>query len=179
MSSSRGPEDPLWYKDAIIYETTRQSFLRQQWRRHRRFRRADREARLPAGPGRHLPLAAAVFPSPLRDDGYDIADYTNVHPSYGTLDDFKTFLTAAHERRPAGASSSWSSTTRPISIPGFRRRGTRPAGSPERDFYVWSDTIRSISDARIIFAIPRNRTGRGIRSRRPTTGTAFSHTSRI
>jgi len=90
------------------------------------------------------------FPSPLRDDGYDIADYENVHLSYGTLDDFRRFLTAAHDRNlyviielvvnHTSDRHAW-----------FQRAREAPPNSPERDFYVWSDTDKKYSDARIIF----------------------------
>src|SRR5581483_4215045 len=68
------------------------------------------------------------YPSPLRDDGYDISDYTGVHPDCGTLHDFRVFLRAAHERA---------------------RRS--PAGSAWRDFYVWSDNPERYKGARVIF----------------------------
>jgi maltose alpha-D-glucosyltransferase/alpha-amylase len=90
------------------------------------------------------------FPSPLRDDGYDISDYCQVHPSYGTLDDFKRFLDAAHGRglrvvielvlNHTSEQHAW-----------FQRARHAPAGSVERDFYVWSDTDTKYRDARIIF----------------------------
>ncbi len=91
------------------------------------------------------------FPSPLKDDGYDIADYMNVHPMYGTMDDFKTFLDAAHQRdfqvliemviNHTSDQHAW-----------FQRARQAPPGSPERDFYVWSDTDQKFRDARIIFS---------------------------
>jgi maltose alpha-D-glucosyltransferase/alpha-amylase len=90
------------------------------------------------------------FPSPLRDDGYDIADYCQVHPSYGTLEDFKRFLDAAHGRglrvvielvlNHTSEQHAW-----------FQRARLAPPGSVERDFYVWSDTDTKYRDARIIF----------------------------
>ena len=91
------------------------------------------------------------FPSPLKDDGYDIADYMNIHPMYGTMDDFKTFLNAAHERdfqvlielviNHTSDQHAW-----------FQRARQAPPGSPERDFYVWSDTDQKFRDVRIIFS---------------------------
>jgi maltose alpha-D-glucosyltransferase/alpha-amylase len=90
------------------------------------------------------------FPSPLRDDGYDISDYCQVHPGYGTLDEFTRFLDAAHERRlrvvielvlnHTSDEHEW-----------FQRARRAPVGSIERDYYVWSDTDTKYSDARIIF----------------------------
>jgi maltose alpha-D-glucosyltransferase/alpha-amylase len=90
------------------------------------------------------------FPSPLRDDGYDISDYLNVHSDYGTLEDFQTFLHAAHDRglkvmielvaNHTSDQHAW-----------FQRARSAPPGSSERDYYVWSDTDGKYKDARIIF----------------------------
>ena len=91
------------------------------------------------------------FPSPLRDEGNDISDYCQVHPSYGTLDDFKRFLDAAHGRglrvvielvlNHTSEQHAW-----------FQRARQAPAGSVERDFYVWSDTDTKYRDARVILS---------------------------
>ena len=90
------------------------------------------------------------FPSPLKDDGYDISDYVNVHPMYGTMEDFKALLGAAHDRglqvmielvmNHTSDQHAW-----------FQRARQAPKGSPERDYYVWSDSDKKYSDARIIF----------------------------
>ena len=87
------------------------------------------------------------YPSPLRDDGYDIADYRAIHPAYGTLRDFKAFLREAHDRglrvitelvlNHTSDQHAW-----------FQRARRAPAGSPERDFYVWSDTPEQYPEAR-------------------------------
>jgi maltose alpha-D-glucosyltransferase/alpha-amylase len=90
------------------------------------------------------------YPSPLKDDGYDIADYMNVHPDYGTLDDFNSFLEKAHQHglkvvtelvlNHTSDSHAW-----------FQRARHSPAGSAERDFYIWSEVPTKYSDVRIIF----------------------------
>ena len=90
--------DPLWYKDAILYELHVRAFSDSN---------ADGIGDFP-GLTQKLPYLQDLgitciwllpfYPSPLKDDGYDIADYRNVHPSYGTLDDFKAFVDAAHAR---------------------------------------------------------------------------------
>src|SRR5215469_10234017 len=97
-STRTAEADPLWYKDAIIYEV-----------HVRAFGDSDGDG-IGDFPGltarldylRDLGITAIwllpFYPSPLRDDGYDIADYDDVHPSYGTLDDFQTFLNEAHRR---------------------------------------------------------------------------------
>ena len=90
------------------------------------------------------------FPSPLRDDGYDISDYLSVHPMYGTMEEFKEFLNQAHAR---GIQVMIELVINHTSDqhPWFQRARHAPKGSPERDFYVWSDTDQKYREARIIF----------------------------
>jgi hypothetical protein len=90
--------DPLWYKDAIIYQLHVKAFADSNKRRDRRFRRPDREARLSAGARRHHAVAAAVLSLARRDDGYDIADYGAINPDFGTMKDFKRFIAEAKRR---------------------------------------------------------------------------------
>ncbi|HEY9879289.1 MAG TPA: maltose alpha-D-glucosyltransferase, partial [Leptolyngbyaceae cyanobacterium] len=90
------------------------------------------------------------FPSPLRDDGYDIASYTEVNPIYGTLTDFKHFLEAAHQRDIRVIIELIINHTSD-QHPWFQRARRAPAGSSERDFYVWSDTTEKYKETRIIF----------------------------
>ncbi len=90
------------------------------------------------------------YPSPLRDDGYDIAEYTRVNPTYGTLDDFKAFVEAAHERGIRVITELVINHTSD-QHPWFKRARRSPVGSAERDFYVWSDTTDRYREARIIF----------------------------
>ena len=90
------------------------------------------------------------YPSPLRDDGYDIADYTDVHPDCGTLADFEFLLQEAH-RRGIRVITELVLNHTSDRHPWFRRAREAPAGSVERDFYVWSDTIERYGETRIIF----------------------------
>src|SRR5437667_310949 len=90
------------------------------------------------------------YPSPLRDDGYDIADYTDIHPSYGTLRDFKTFLREARWRGLKVITELVLNHTSD-QHPWFQRARRARRGSVHRDFYVWSDTPDRYKDARIIF----------------------------
>ena len=83
------------------------------------------------------------FPSPLKDDGYDISDYLDVHPMYGTIEDFQAFLTAAHDRDLQVMIELVMNHTSD-QHPWFQAARQAPPGSPERDFYVWSDTDREI-----------------------------------
>jgi len=90
------------------------------------------------------------YPSPLRDDGYDIADYFDVNPKYGTLDDFRSFLEAAHRRGLRVITELVINHTSDQN-PWFQKSRKSPPGSAEREFYVWSDTPEKYREARIIF----------------------------
>ena len=90
------------------------------------------------------------YPSPLKDDGYDISDYTAVHPAYGTLRDFQAFLREAH-RRGLRVITELVLNHTSDQHPWFQRARSSPPGSQARDFYVWSDTPDRYSGARIIF----------------------------
>ena len=95
--------DPLWYKDAIIYELHVRAFFDSNNDGIGDFPGLTQKLDYLQDLGVTCLWLLPFFPSPLRDDGYDIADYLNVHPSYGTLDDFKAFVDAAHERAHPGA----------------------------------------------------------------------------
>ena len=142
--------DPLWYKDAILYELHVKAFADSNNDGIGDFQgligKLDYVVELGATCIWLLPFS----PSPLRDDGYDIADYMNVHPSYGTLADFRAFLNAAHDR---GLQVMIELVVNHTSDqhPWFQAARNAPAGSAERDFYVWSDTDQRYKDARIIF----------------------------
>ncbi len=90
------------------------------------------------------------FPSPWRDDGYDISDYNDVHPSYGTLRDFQNFLKQAHRRGIRVLTEVVLNHTSD-QHPWFQRSRRAAPGTRWRDFYVWSDTAEKYQDARIIF----------------------------
>ena len=142
--------DPLWYKDAIIYELHVRAFADSNNDGIGDFPGLMQKLDYLQDLGVTCLWVLPFFPSPLRDDGYDIADYMTVHPSYGTLDDFKAFLKAAHDR---GLQVMIELVINHSSDqhPWFQRARHAPAGSPERDFYVWSDTDHKYEDARIIF----------------------------
>jgi maltose alpha-D-glucosyltransferase/alpha-amylase len=150
MPSRTLPDDPLWYKDAIIYETHVKAFYDSNNDGIGDFGglmlKLDYLERL----GITCIWLLPFFPSPLRDDGYDIADYRDVHPSYGTLDDFRAFLDAAHERGLRVLIELVINHTSD-QHPWFQRARRSPRGSVERDYYVWNDTDKKYADARIIF----------------------------
>jgi len=142
--------DPLWYKDAVIYELHVKTFNDSDGDGIGDFRGLIQKLDYLQELGITAIWLLPFYPSPLRDDGYDIADYFDVNPNYGTLHDFRAFLAEAHKRglrvitelviNHTSDQNAW-----------FQKSRRAPSGSPEREFYVWSDTPEKYSDARIIF----------------------------
>ena len=150
MRRSGNASDPLWYKDAIIYELPVKAFCDGNEDGVGDFQGLHEKLDYLQNLGVTCVWLLPFFPSPLKDDGYDIADYVNVHPSYGTLEDFKKFLQAAHERGLQVVIELVLNHTSD-QHPWFQRARSAPPGSPERDYYVWSDTDQLYQQARIIF----------------------------
>ena len=142
--------DPLWYKDAVIYELHVKGFYDSTGDGVGDFRGLIEQLDYLQELGVTCLWLLPFFNSPLRDDGYDVSDYRSIHPSYGTLDDFKSFLQAAHARRMQVIIELALNHTSDLH-PWFQRARRAAPGTPERDFYVWSDTNQRFSDARIIF----------------------------
>ena len=142
--------DPLWYKDAIIYEIHVRAFADSNGDGVGDFRGLIQKLDYLQDLGVTCLWLLPFFPSPLRDDGYDIADYLNVHPSYGTIEDFQEFLAAAHQR---GLQVMIELVVNHTSDqhPWFQAARQAPPGSPEREFYVWNDSDQKYRDVRIIF----------------------------
>jgi maltose alpha-D-glucosyltransferase/alpha-amylase len=145
------PEDaPLWYKDAIIYELHVRAFHDGNGDGIGDFLGLTQKLDYLEDLGITAIWLLPFYPSPLKDDGYDISDYINVHSSYGTLKDFKGFLREAH-RRGIRVITELVLNHTSDQHPWFQRsRKSRP-GSMWRDLYVWSDTQDRYKDARIIF----------------------------
>jgi maltose alpha-D-glucosyltransferase/alpha-amylase len=150
MRRPRSENDPLWYLDAVIYELPVKSFCDGNADGIGDFMGLHSRLDYLKSLGVTCLWLLPFFPSPLKDDGYDIADYVSIHPSYGTLDDFKTFLSAAHERGLKVIIELVLNHTSD-QHPWFQRARHAAAGSPERDYYLWSDTDRAYVDVRIIF----------------------------
>ena len=151
MNRAQGSaSDPLWFKDAIIYELHVKAFADGNGDGIGDFQGLIRKLDYLQALGITCIWLLPFFPSPLRDDGYDIADYMDVHPSYGTMDDFKTFLAAAHERDLQVMIELVINHTSD-QHPWFKAARTAAPGSQERDFYVWSNSDQKYKDARIIF----------------------------
>lgn len=139
-----------WYKDAIIYELHVRAYHDSVGDGTGDFRGLTQKLDYLQDLGVTALWLLPFYPSPLRDDGYDIADYSQIHPDYGTMESFREFLAAAHQRNlrvitelvinHTSDQHSW-----------FQRARRAPKGSVERDFYVWSDTPEKYLDARIIF----------------------------
>ncbi len=142
--------DPLWYKDAVIYELHVRAFADSNDDGIGDFQGLISKLDYLQDLGVTCLWVLPFFPSPLRDDGYDIANYTDVNPSYGTIEDFKQFLDAAHARNMQVMIELVINHTSD-QHPWFQRARRTPKGSPEREFYVWSDTDQLYKDARIIF----------------------------
>jgi maltose alpha-D-glucosyltransferase/alpha-amylase len=141
---------PEWYKDAIIYEVRVSSFFDANGDGVGDFTGLERKLPYLQDLGVTALWLLPFYPSPLRDDGYDIADYTNVHSTLGTLDDFKRFLDAAHHLDLSIITELVINHTSDRH-PWFQRARRASKGSPEREFYVWSDDPRKFPEARIIF----------------------------
>ncbi|HEX8297231.1 MAG TPA: maltose alpha-D-glucosyltransferase [Chthoniobacteraceae bacterium] len=142
--------NPLWFKDAVIYELHIKTFQDSDGDGIGDFRglldRLDYFTELGVTALWVLPF----YPSPLRDDGYDIADYFSVNPSYGNVEDFRAFLEEAHKRGLRVITELVLNHTSDQN-PWFQRARRAPVGSVERDYYVWSDDPRKYREARIIF----------------------------
>jgi maltose alpha-D-glucosyltransferase / alpha-amylase len=148
--TTTNPEDPLWYKDAVIYQAHVRAFFDSTNDGVGDFTGLSQKLEYLQGLGINALWLLPFYPSPLRDDGYDIADYENIHPHYGTLDDFDRLVAEAH-RRGIRVITELVINHTSDQHPWFQAARRAPAGSPERDFYVWSDTNRKYEGVRIIF----------------------------
>ena len=139
----------LWYKDAIIYELHVKSFRDSDEDGIGDFRGLTSQLDYLKELGVDCLWLLPMYPSPFRDDGYDIADYYSIDPSYGTLDDFREFLDAAHRRGLRVITELVLNHTSDQHAWFKDARSSRD--NPRRDWYVWSDTDDRYADARIIF----------------------------
>ncbi len=139
-----------WYKDAVIYELHVRAFYDSDGDGIGDFKGLTEKLDYLRDLGVTALWLLPFFPSPLKDDGYDISDYAGIHPSYGTLSDFKVFIREAHRRGLKVITELVVNHTSDQHNWFQRARRTRP-GSKARDYYVWSDTPDRYSDARIIF----------------------------
>ena len=150
MKKASSASDPLWYKDAVIYELHVRAFSDANNDGIGDFAGLLTKLDYLQDLGVTCLWLLPFFPSPLRDDGYDISNYIDVHPNYGTLDEFREFLDAAHQRGMQVMIELVINHTSD-QHPWFQRARLAPPGSPERNFYVWTDDDKKFSQARIIF----------------------------
>jgi maltose alpha-D-glucosyltransferase/alpha-amylase len=143
------PQDALWYKDSVIYQVHVRAFYDSDGDGIGDFRGLAQKLAYLQELGINAIWLMPFFPSPLRDDGYDISDYRSVHPSYGTLDDFKAFLEAAHQRGIRVIIEMVLNHTSD-QHPWFQESRSSQ-DNPRRDWYVWSDTDTKYKGTRIIF----------------------------
>ncbi len=144
-------DNPLWYKDGIIYQVHIKAYRDNNGDGIGDIRGIIEKLDYIESLGVTIIWVLPFYPSPLRDDGYDTADYLNVNPDYGTIEDFKELLREAHKRNIRVITELVLNHTSD-QHEWFQKARTSPAGSPQRNFYVWSDTPDKYKDARIIFS---------------------------
>ncbi len=142
--------EPFWYKSGVIYEVHVRAFYDADGDGAGDFRGLTQKLDYIKELGVTAIWLLPFYPSPLKDDGYDIADYCDVHPMYGSLGDFKTFLREAH-RRGLRVITELVLNHTSDQHPWFQRARQAKPGSRWRNFYVWSDSPKKYQDTRIIF----------------------------
>lgn len=140
----------LWYKDAIIYELHIKAFRDGNGDGVGDFQGLLEKLDYLQDLGVTAIWVLPFYPSPLKDDGYDIADYYSINPAYGNIEQFKHFLEEAH-RRNLKVITELVINHSSDQHPWFQRARYAPKGSPERDYYVWTDDPNQFKDVRIIF----------------------------
>ncbi len=143
-------DDPLWYKDAVIYQLHVKSFFDANNDGIGDFAGLHAKLDYIASLGVNTVWLLPFYPSPRKDDGYDIAGYRDVSKDYGTLAEFKEFVRAAHDRGIRVITELVINHTSD-QHPWFQKARTAKRGSPARDFYVWSDDDQKFPETRIIF----------------------------
>jgi len=144
------PTHPQWYKDAVIYECRARSFFDSNGDGIGDLAGLTEKLRYLQDLGITAVWLLPLFPSPGRDDGYDISDYADVHADVGTLDDLRHFIAEAH-RYGIRVITELVLNHTSDAHPWFQRARHAPPGSPEREFYVWNESTDRYKDARIIF----------------------------
>jgi maltose alpha-D-glucosyltransferase / alpha-amylase len=148
--AAQGATDPLWFKDAVIYELHVKAFHDASGDGIGDFRGLTEKLDYLKELGVDTLWLLPFYPSPFRDDGYDVADYHNVHPAYGTRADFRNFVREAH-RRGLRIITELVINHTSDQHPWFQAARRAPAGSDKRNFYVWSDDPNRYAGTRIIF----------------------------
>ena len=149
MASAVKHIDPLWFKDALIYELSVRAFFDSNNDGIGDFQGIIQKLDYLEDLGINTIWLLPFYPSPLKDDGYDVNDHCEVHADYGNLTDFKAFLKAAHARNIRVVIELILNHTSD-QHPWFKRARKAKPGSRSREFYVWSDTAEKYKDARVI-----------------------------
>jgi maltose alpha-D-glucosyltransferase/alpha-amylase len=166
MSILAKNNDPLWFKDAIIYEVSVRAFYDSNGDGIGDFQGLIRKLDYLEDLGINTIWLLPFFPSPLKDDGFDVSEYCDVHADYGTLSDFKQFLKDAHARGIRVITELVLNHTSD-QHPWFKRSRKAKSGSRYRDYYVW----RNIRKPASCFPPRRPAIGHGIRRRKHISGT--------
>src|SRR3989337_2235540 len=155
MRTTPNNAEPLWFKDAIFYGLHVRSFFDSDADGIGDFKGLIQKLDYLEDLGINTLWLLPFYPSPLKDDGYDVTDYYDVHPDYGTLADFKLFLKEAHNRgirvvielilNHTSDQHAW-----------FKKARKSKPGSRYREFYVWSETPDKYKEARVIFPKEEN-----------------------
>jgi len=148
--SAQWMEDPLWFKDAVIYELHIKAFFDSDNNGTGDFTGLIQKLDYLQDLGVNTLWLLPFYPSPMRDDGYDISDYRNIHPEYGTMANFKQFVKEAH-RRGLKVITEMVINHTSDQHPWFQAARRAPEGSSKRNYYVWSDTDKKFPETRIIF----------------------------
>ena len=143
--------DPQWFKDAIIYELSVRAFFDSNGDGIGDFQGLILKLDYLEDLGIDTIWLLPFYPSPLKDDGYDVTEYCDIHPDYGTLSDFKQFLKEAHRRGIRVVTELILNHTSD-QHPWFQKSRKARAGSRYKDYYVWSDTQDRYKEARIIIS---------------------------
>jgi maltose alpha-D-glucosyltransferase/alpha-amylase len=149
-STASLPDDPRWYKDAVIYQIHVRGFFDSNDDGVGDFEGLTQKLDYIQALGVSAIWLQPFYPSPLRDDGYDIAHYQGVHPSYGTSRDFARFLGEAHRRGLRVVTELVINHTSDVH-PWFQAARRAKPGTSKRDFYVWSDTPDKYAGVPIVF----------------------------
>ncbi|MBX2969237.1 MAG: maltose alpha-D-glucosyltransferase [Cyclobacteriaceae bacterium] len=149
MSASQKSTEALWFKDAIFYELSVRAFYDSNGDGIGDFNGLIQKLDYLEDLGVNTLWLLPFYPSPLKDDGYDVTDHYDIHPDYGTLSDFKTFLKEAHARGIKVITELVLNHTSD-QHPWFKRARKAKSGTRYREFYVWSDTPEKYKDARLI-----------------------------
>jgi maltose alpha-D-glucosyltransferase/alpha-amylase len=143
-------DQAVWYKDAVIYQVHVKAFFDSNNDGMGDFKGLTSKLDYIQDLGVSAIWLLPFYPSPLKDDGYDVADYHDVHPQYGSVADFKLFVREAH-RRGLKVITELVVNHTSDQHPWFQAARRAPPGSPKRDYYVWSDTDQKYKGTRIIF----------------------------